>query len=196
MLVIGAISNTFAQKTSGSDVSINKEPILDLGRELKRKIDSKELDLNSTFAVEMSGVVDRNGKLEKVKVIRKEGDQKVVDAVKDVIVAIGDSGYLQYLQSLGASEINFTAKQDDVNFSAVVSSSLKTGDRANSTASVLSLLLAMARSANQEKQRPVDFFLVNSTKARADKDKVFIDFAASKEKLHQIISDELEKIKP
>lgn len=189
----------FAQTDKAPEININKQPLIDLGNEMNRKVVNKEIDLNAPFLVEISGVIDRSGsgKLEAVKIVRAEGDQHVVEAVKDVVIAIVDSGYLGYLRSMDIREVKILAKQDESSLSASLTSTLKTKERAAATASSLTALLTIAPMALSRESGPNKFdaeiFLLKSMKATAENEKVFLDFVAPKQKVREIIVSRLLK---
>lgn len=197
MLLTVASLPLFAQTEKQSDIVINKKPFSDFGRELKQKIENKEIDLDAPFVVEINGTIDRTGKLSSVQVIQADGDQKVTDAVKDAIEAFSDSGWLQYLQSFGTSNLSILAKQDDENVSVVLSSLVKSKENARTITSGLRVMFMLAadmkaKRSNAERD-DTEKFLLRSITAKADNDKVVIEFFAPKNKVREIIERELAK---
>jgi hypothetical protein len=198
LLLTVVSSQLFAQTEKQTDIIVNKKPLSDFGRELKQKIDNKEIDLNSQFVVEISGIIDRNGKLDSktTKIIRAEGDQKVTDTVKNAIIAFSDTGFLQYLRTMDINEVNILVKQDDSNVAVAISSIAKTKEKAKILTSTIGSLLKFAPIAISKQSKVEDsteIFILKSTTARADDDKLIVEFVAPKEKVHEIISHELVK---
>lgn len=100
--------------------TVNKRPFVDLLVKYNEMKDKGELNLNNP--VEMTIEADRNpdGTLRNVVVIRKSGDEKLIEAAKDFIAALSASGALNFLE--GTDHLILTLKLD----SAIISVSAST----------------------------------------------------------------------
>ena len=104
-------------------VTINREPLKVFGKGVAEKLDKKEVDLSKNFKVVAEAVLTADGKLDtsidkktkqkKSRILTAAGDPQMVTVVTEAIAAVGDSGWLGYLRTLGIEKINFTFTQTD-----------------------------------------------------------------------------------
>ncbi len=126
-------------------VVINKIPLKKLASDFKAKVEKKEVDLTQNFTVVADGVLTKEGKLDvtidkktkqpKSRILKTEGNEQMIEVAKQAIAAIGDSGWLGYLQAQGIEKINFTVVQDNDNLQVIITSDLPTPERANTVSS-------------------------------------------------------------
>lgn len=137
-----------------SAVEINKEPMKKFASDVKVKFEKKEVDLTRNFKVVADGVLTKDGKLDitidkktkqpKSRILTKEGDPQMVEIAEKAIAAIGDSGWLGYLQGQGIEKFNFTVVQDNDNLQVIITSDLPTPERANTVTSGIGGLISSA----------------------------------------------------
>ncbi len=135
-------------------VVINKVPLKKLAADFKAKVEKKEVDLSQNFTVVADGVLTKEGKLDvtidkktkqpKSRILKTEGNEQMIEVAKQAIAAIGDSGWLGYLQAQGIEKINFTVVQDNDNLQVIITSDLATPERANTVSSGLGGLISAA----------------------------------------------------
>jgi hypothetical protein len=155
ILLTFAAFPVFAQDDAAQEVKINPQPLQDLGAFVKEKIDKGEIDLTQPFKVVLEGVLTKDGKLDtsidketkkpKSQFILAEGDEQMVLVAKTAIEAVGNSGWLGYLQNMGAEKVKLTLAQDKEKVIAIIESEQRTLEKANTMASGLSLLFAAAK---------------------------------------------------
>lgn len=137
-----------------AEVEINKEPMKKFASDVKVKFEKKEVDLSRNFKVVADGVLTKDGKLDitidkktkqpKSRILTKEGDPQMIEIAEKAIAAIGDSGWLGYLQGQGIEKINFTVVQDNDNLQVIITSDLPTPERANTVTSGVSGIISGA----------------------------------------------------
>jgi len=137
-----------------SAIEINKEPMKKFASDVKVKFEKKEVDLTRNFKVVADGVLTKDGKLDitidkktkqpKSKILTKEGDPQMIEIAEKAIAAIGDSGWLGYLQGQGIEKFNFTLVQDNDNLQVIITSDLPTPEKANTVSSGVGGLISGA----------------------------------------------------
>lgn len=137
-----------------SAIEINKEPMKKFASDVKVKFEKKEIDLSQNFTVVAEGVLTKEGKLDttldkktkqqKSRILKSEGNEQMIDIAKQAIAAIGDSGWLGYLQGQGVEKINFTVVQDNDNLQVIITSDLPTPERAKTVSSGVGGLISGA----------------------------------------------------
>jgi hypothetical protein len=137
-----------------AEIEINKEPMKKFASDVKVKFEKKEIDLSQNFTVVADGVLTKEGKLDttidkktklpKSRILKSEGNEQMVEVAKQAIAAIGDSGWLSYLQGLGIDKFNFTIVQDNDNLQVIITSDLPTPERANTVSSGMRGLISTA----------------------------------------------------
>jgi len=168
ILLMFAAFPVLAQDKPVVETSINKRLLADFAYDVYKKWNAKEVDLNAPFSLEFEGFITNTGKLdlERSKIVRSEGDPKLVDIVKNGIEAIGESGYFQYLQQLGVEKATIVASQDSQNFSISMLSDSKTKERASTIASGLNAAVKMGKM--QTKNDDEKLLLDNTTVTSGD----------------------------
>lgn len=135
-------------------VWINRHPLKDFSEYAKRKIETKSVDLDAIFSVELTGKLGKSGKLDPSTVVyaKSEGDEKMIEVVKKAIEAINDSGWFAYLTHLGGSDGNITirAAQNELTFTSSIAAEMPTESKARSVASALRMLSQMASMTGKD----------------------------------------------
>lgn len=169
----------------------------DLADLVQRQVQSKEVDLDAPFLVELSGTIGKNGKLDPVtaKYIRTEGDAKIVEVAKRAVEAMNDAGYFQYLSSFSAGKIVILVKQDETEFAVDISSELSSEQRAKAVVSAMRIMLTFAKdqkSQSPEDQRSKDeLILLNSTTVSSESKNFAITFKLPKAVFQIMLAREL-----
>ena len=158
-----AVSTALAQ-TNG--VPINVRPLKDLSARLKNEIQTGRLDPASPFTIEVQGVLSDQGRLDGklFKISRSEGNKAAVAAAKDMIEAIGDAGWFQYVKQPGATSFTMTVEQNTTDLAVRVVMPFESGNRARSIDSAVNLLFQASRaklqsSAGDEKDNSIAWAL-------------------------------------
>ena len=145
LLLIAAFS-LHAQKTdSANGHEINKRPLRDLTNAVTEQVKNGEIDLNAPFLLELKGSLSKDGKLDTktTKFVKEEGDPRMVKVAKNSLEAISDSGYLQYLNDLGCSDISFRISQNTQDFDGLITCDTLNEKRARAFQSTLNMLISM-----------------------------------------------------
>jgi hypothetical protein len=132
LLLAGATSQLLAQTKSSREIAINKKPLVDFADDVAGKSKTEEVDLKEPFSIEYEVFFNNKGGLDlkKSRIVRSDGNPKLVEVAKRGIEAIGDSGYFQYLQNLSVN----------------ILSNLQTKEKARSITSMLKLMIEVAKT--------------------------------------------------
>ncbi len=164
--------------------TVNKRPFVDLLVKYNEMKDKGELNLNNP--VEMTIEADRNpdGTLRNVIVIRKSGDEKLIEAAKDFIAALSASGALNFLE--GTDHLILTLKLDAAIIS--VSASTDAASDAEARQKALGYNALLAGGAMLKRGRDEGTIMQN-TKVTASGKQITINFNLPR----AAISDMLKK---
>ena len=181
-----------------TDFQPNKKPLEDFAAEvLEQRADkSKPLDLSKNFKVQMTGELNKDGKLDpkKSRYVNfkpdEQGDQAMVNVAKSAIEAINDSGLFYYLKNLGVDKVEVILTQDDKQISAVISSSQKSEERAKTISSGLSGLFSLARLTVKE---PELITLINSSNVAPQGKNFVLNFNLDKPVAQDLITKKLNE---
>jgi hypothetical protein len=177
-----------------TDFKPNKKPLEDFadGILAKRAEKKGKLDLTKPFLVQMTGELDKDGKLiaKKSGYIKSEGDEEMIDVAKAAIEAINNSGMFYYLKSQGVDKVDFTLVQDDKQIYAVITSGQKTEERAKTLSSGFNGLLLVAK--NLVKEAELKTLIENSKVEPKGKSFVF-NFAMPKPLVQEMINRKLQE---
>ena len=195
LVLVGAVNTAFSQ----GDVVLNKRSLRDFAGSVQQRVLSKEVDLNAPFLIELTGVLDKKGKLDlsTAKYTRSEGDAKIVEIAKRAVEAINDAGYLQYLSSLSANRIILVVKQGEAEFEASISSELESEQRARTVVSAMSMMLELAKA--QRIQNPEsepdkdDVILLRSATVSSESKNFTIHFSLPKAVFREMLESKIAK---
>ncbi len=185
---------------SRDEVVINQRPLRDLGQDLKNRIEARSVDLDTPFSVELTGVLEKSGKLDPatVKYQKAEGGKEIVDAVKKAIEAINDSGYFAYLSRMEPEgPVIIRAAQDASEFNSSLSVEMSTANKARTLASVFQMMIVAARQNAENKigldkdVRP----LLNSTTISSEDKSFVIKIGMPKSSFREMIEPRLSDLK-
>lgn len=124
-------------KEDKNGVALNKRPLRDKAKETLEDLAAKKIELDKNFKVTVSGTLAfaRDGKtivLKDPKPVPSEtnpqNDPLIQDLVQDWILAVGDSGWLGYLEILDlgkkprSKKVIITVEQNDSKFVAILKS--------------------------------------------------------------------------
>lgn len=177
---------------------INRVPLEDLGDELNEKLAKNEIDLSKNFEVIMDGTITADGKLDakKTKFIKSEGNEQMIEAAKDALTAMGDSGFLGLLKEKGIEKIRITLVQNDNEIFAILLSDMKTPEKAATTASILNTALQAAKFGDDNNLKKLDEtsrILVDNSKLTSEGKNFRLDFKLPKKDALVIIRQTLDK---
>lgn len=176
-------------------VEINKKPLTDFADLVAIKWEAKEVDLNQPFLLVMNGVITKDGKLDREKskfdLSQQKGDAKMIEIAKGAVEALGDSGFLTYLQVQGIDKITATVMQDDKDVKVLIISTQKTVERANTVSSILSAVIVggKLKAENPSDERT----LLDAAKSIADGKNFVLQFAIPKSVAQEMINRKLKE---
>ncbi|MEK7724127.1 MAG: hypothetical protein AAB336_07265, partial [Acidobacteriota bacterium] len=176
---------------------INKEPFNKLAENAIAIQDdkTKKIDLKQPFTVVLNGVLTKEGKFDptttRFDTSKLKGDQEIQNFAKDAIQAIGDSGILGYLQTLGVDKVGITLVQDEKQISAVIRSNQNNEERARTISSGFNGIIAIAHM--NTKDDPEVQALLKGLKFQPDGKSFVINFAMPKDQAHQLIDKKLQE---
>ena len=175
----------FAQEEKS--IELNKRPLEDFGRYLKGEIDRGEIDLDKSFKVVLEGFLTADGKLDakKSKFTLSEGDAQLIETAKSGILAISDSGWLQYLRNSGAEKVKIILMQDSETFSAIIESEQKDESKARTMASGISSLVSFLKS--DERNNADGKTLLDGLRITNEGKSFVLNFALPQKELHEIL---------
>jgi hypothetical protein len=171
---------------------INKKPLQDFGNDVLDKVAAKEVDLTKNFAVVMQGAITKEGKFDPKKsaYLTSAGDEEMINIAKSAIGAIGDSGLLTYLQSLGVENIRFELVQNDKEIYAVITSDQKTDSRAKTVSSGLNNAISIGKMTVKEDDT---LALLNAAKVESQGKNFVLNFKLEKPAAQELINRQLKK---
>ncbi|HSK71715.1 MAG TPA: hypothetical protein VK892_08475 [Pyrinomonadaceae bacterium] len=180
------------------EIEINKKPFEDLGDSINDKLTKNELDLNNQFRVVLNGRLTADGKLDRKEssFVESKGDEQMINAAKDAIQAVGDSGILGYLKNYGVDKVNFTLVQDGEKIYAIIVSDQKTPERANTTASGINGALQALNIADKNGWKKLDEnskTLINNATVKSEGKNFVLNFAIPKPMAHELIRKSLNE---
>jgi hypothetical protein len=166
-----------ASKKTGIELpvegEINKAPFQALAMYASDLRDAKKLDFTKPFEISIETTLDSKGKLVNPTVVRKSGDEVLIDLGKELVSAMNDSGVLFYLKKINedkpGTKVTFTIKQDENDVAATVETEVSSPDSANKLSRGFGLMLlagAASRKGHDEET------LLKNTKVSADGNKV------------------------
>ena len=132
----------------------NKKPLKDFAKRATTEV--KNVKLDAPFSVTIAADLDKgkDGKtivLKNPKLIKANpqtpNDEQMAKLAQDAILAIGDSGWLGYLNTIGIKKVVFTLSQDNENIIANIIGDQKDENSAKTSASGLTGLISIGKGA-------------------------------------------------
>ena len=198
LLLTLAAFPVFAQNVQEN--KINSKPFQDFVSFISQEVSSGKVDLTKPFAIELEGILTKEGKLDakKSKFTKSEGDAKMVGIAKDFIEAVNSSGLFGYLRNLGIEKIKFALVQDDSQIYGGIVSEQESAQRAMTVSSGFNTLLRMVSLMDESKQKRLSdeekIFLQGVTANNEDKN-LTLKFAYQKSVIHEMINRGLQELK-
>ena len=167
---------------------INKAPFKDLASYATDLRDKGKLDFNKPFEVVIESTLDKDGKLVNANMIRRTGDETLVELGKRLIEAMNDSGVLFYLKRLNEDKPNpkviFTIKQDTNEVLAIVESEVTTADSANKLSRGFATMLTLGAASRKGHDEEI---LLKSTKVSAENNKIVFKLTMARQDVVDIV---------
>lgn len=193
-MLFGSALTSFAQDV----VRINQRPLKDLGLYIREKVELRAVDLDAPFSVELSGRLNKSGRLDPAttKYTKTDGDKEVVEVVKKTIQSINDSGYFRYLSQLVAtstSDLLIRAAQNDSGFTSSITIEGSSENHARTVASGLNAMVTAAKAlpASQDSRDKDEVWLINSVVALSEGKSIVIKLSLPKSSLREMIERQL-----
>jgi hypothetical protein len=176
-------------------VEVNKKPLTDFADVIAAQWAANQIDLNQKFTVALDGTITKDGKLDPKKSrfdkSKESGDAKMIEIAREALEALGQSGFLTYLQMIGVEKINVVIGQDDQQITAVITSTQKTPERAKSVSSLASASILTGKGLAKE---PSDeLTLLNGAKVSTDGNNFVLNFAVPKPIAQEMINRKLKE---
>jgi hypothetical protein len=176
-------------------LDVNKKPLTDFADDVATQWAENKIDLNQQFTVTLDGVLTNDGKLDpqksKFDPTKEKGDEKMINVAKEALEAVGQSGFLTYLKSLGVDKVNIVVIQDDKQISAIITSSQRSPERARTISSGLTNYISIGKMAAKD---PSDeLTLLNGVTVTADGSNFVLSFAVPKPIAQEMINRKLKE---
>jgi hypothetical protein len=186
-------------------VFINKRPLKDRAKDTIELVDDKKVKLDSIFKVIITGTLGY-GKDGKTVVLKNPkpvpvdknipNDPAMVKLVQDWIIAVGDAGWLGYLDRLDDKKVKsrkvvISIEQNDENLVASVQSELATPEEAQTKASSFALLLSGASLAASGDEQA----FLKSASTTSDGRNMIVNFTIPKPIVQEMIQRKLAEAK-
>jgi hypothetical protein len=186
-----------ASKKTGIELpeegEINKAPFRGLALYATDLRSKGKLDFDKAFEISIETTLDSKGKLVNPTVVKKSGDETLVDLGKELVSAMNDSGVLFYLKKINddkpGTKVVFTIKQDGADVTATVETEVSSPDSANKLSRGFATMLlfgALSRKGHDEE------ILMNNTKVSAEGDRLIFKFAMAHEEVVKIVQRGME----
>jgi hypothetical protein len=181
-------------------VFINKRPMKDLAKDAIAKIDAQAVTLDKPFKVTIAGTLGlgKDGKtivLKNPKVVRAKDDPKndpeLEKLAQNAIIAVGDAGWLGYLDKLKTKSVVITVEQNDTDLVAVLRADQPSENDAKVMASGLSTLLAIATPA----AKGDDQTFLSKAQTGAEGKTFVLNFKLPKKDVQDMIMRKLSELK-
>jgi hypothetical protein len=186
-----------ASKKTGIELpdegEINKAPFKGLALYATDLQNAKKLDFNQSFEISIEATLNEKGNLVNPKVVKKSGDEILVDLGKELVSAMNDSGVLFYLKKINddkpGTKVTFTIKQDGKDVSATVETEVTSPDSANKLSRGFGLMLLAGAASRKGHDEEI---LLNNTKVNAEGNKVIFKLSMAHEEVVKIVEKGME----
>ncbi|HNQ14164.1 MAG TPA: hypothetical protein PKM58_01285 [Pyrinomonadaceae bacterium] len=192
---------------TNGEVEINRRPLKNLAKKVKDSV-GKGMSLTTPFNVQAKGKLTEEGKIDSknFNFTKSQGDERLVEIVKESVAAISDSGYLQYLKLLSGKNLDLQVTQDATGVNATVQSEMESDTRASSVSTLLSFAIgefkkkkekAIAEMQNDPaKAQEVldeidDLELLKAASVKTDGKKIVLQFFVPQETAAKLIERKL-----
>lgn len=190
-------------------IFINKRPLRDRAKETLAKLEQNSLKLDKPFKVVIEGTLGlaRDGKtvvLKNPKPVAVDpnvpNDPEMVKLAQEWVLAVGDAGWLGYLEKLelkkkpSSKKVVITVEQNDAEFVASVRSQVTSPNEANTLATSLRNLITLGALGAKDD----DLTFLKAATTGSDGNDVILNIKFDKPVVQQMIQRKLaeEKAKP
>lgn len=186
-----------ASKKTGIELpdegEINKAPFRGLALYATDLQNAKKLDFNQSFEISIEATLNEKGTLVDPKVVKKSGDEVLVDLGKELVSAMNDSGVLFYLKKINddkpGTKVTFTIKQDGKDVSATVETEVTSPDSANKLSRGFGLMLLAGAASRKGHDEEI---LLSNTKVTAEGNKLIFKLSMVHEEVVTIVQKGME----
>lgn len=187
-------------------VVINKRPLKDRATETLAKLEQSSLKLDKSFKVVIEGTLGlaKDGKtviLKNPKPVAVDpkvpNDPEMVKLAQEWILAVGDSGWLGYLEKLdlkkkpSSKKVVITVEQNDTEFVATLRSQVSSPNEANTLATTLRNFISLGALAAKDD----DLVFLKATTSGSEGNDVVLNIKFEKPVVQQMIQRKLAESK-
>ena len=174
----------------------NKKPLKDFA--VKAKEEVKDVKLDAPFAVTITADLDyaKDGKtvvLKNPKPVKTDSqttnDPAMAKLAQDAILAVGDSGWLGYLKTLGVKKVTFTLSQNDTELTAKILGEQKDENTAKTTASGLNTFIQIGLKTADGDEK----VLLEKASVTPEGKSIVLNFAIPKQIAQEMITRKLKE---
>jgi hypothetical protein len=191
------VASASAQTEDQNGIYVNKRPLKDWSKKFAEVVSSKNVDLNSPFAISISAILGlaKDGKtiiLEHPKLLSsiqpKGSDPVLVKLVEDAVMSAGDSGWFGYFNGLNreksAKMISLLVQQDSRTFSVNIDYVLQSSNDARTMSSAFSMLISLGQ---MQSSNPDDKLILSGTSVSSEESVLKLRFSSSKEAFWEMV---------
>ncbi len=133
----------FSAFGQSEEILVNKRPLRELSKRAG-KIAENGSRPTTPFRIQAKFTLTKDGKIDPntLEITKCEGDERMSEIARTSIVAVSESGYLQYLTLLSGKTIELDFSQDESSVNASVASELESETRAASVSTLLSMAIS------------------------------------------------------
>lgn len=187
-----------AQEPDRNGVILNRRPLTDFGREVSQDVAANGLDLKKPFSISVTSKLTKEGKLDPkvTKVTVDAGsDRQMAKIAQNAVLAVSDSGFLQYLSKLGGTgDIVVKLKQDELNLSTFVSMEMESDTKARTIASSMNTMLSVAVTRAEKKENLQEMVILKNLKLEATEKTVHLLLRIPLEEVTELINSQLRVV--
>lgn len=179
-------------------IFINKRPLREKAQETIADVEAKKVALDRSFKVIITGTI---GLSDDKKTIILKNPKPVVDKnsapndpameelVQEWIIAVGDAGWLGYLDKLKAKQLVITVEQNDQELVASVRADQPTENTASTAASGLGALLQIAAGGAKDDEK----VFLEKAEVKAEGKTFVLNFKIPKPVVQEMIKRKLDE---
>ncbi|MEP6902922.1 MAG: hypothetical protein ABJA66_14305 [Actinomycetota bacterium] len=183
-------------KEDKNGIFINKKPLKVFAAQAKTDVKNVKLDAPFTVVIAADLDYDKDGKtvvLKNPKPVKTDlqtpNDAQMAKLAQAAILAVGDSGWLGYLKTLGVKKVVFTLSQNDTEMTAKILGDQKDENTAKTNASGLNAFIQIGRSTTDGDEK----VLLDQASTTAEGKSIILNFVIPKQIAQDLIQKKLKE---